>query len=187
MEESMNTGLSPEKLKKLQEQQDAEWEADYNARHSEQLVSAVEPSEDEPAIAEFEAMIASFRLAHSLEFLNTISDISPQLAIVFEFNKEISLTPEELDDSLSLIAISEPEYAKNQRRSIATAKAIYLSSRDKVIYDKRTAAKKDLEDIVKELDKLRGSKDYEKLKAECSLLEKAVGSIPRGSNKVNHS
>jgi hypothetical protein len=118
--------------------------------------------------------------------LNSIEGISPELAIVFEFAREISLTLEELYDSLRLITISEPIYAANQRRKIAEAKTIKLSAEDQVIYDKRIAAKKDLEDIVKKLDKLKGSKNYEKLKAEYSLLVKAVGSIPGRSNKVSH-
>jgi hypothetical protein len=176
---------NPEETKRLQDERDAELEQYFaDLEKSKVLVTLREAG---PEIAEFETMIASFRLAHSLEFLNKIGDISPQLAIVFEFTKEISLTLEELDYSLRHVTLSEPKYAENQRRSIAAAKTIDLSLEDKVIYNKRTTAKKDLEDIIKKLNKLKGSQDYEKLKAEYSLFAKAVGSISRGSNKVSHS
>lgn len=206
MNEGMNMGPSPEELKRrddimkkaastlgitveevkerllkiLGEKSDIQELADHFAMHPEQLEFPKTLNEAGPKITELEAMITSFEATHSLEELHAITDLSPELAIVFTFAKEISYTPEQLEHLLRHVTVVEPKYAEIQRKKIAEAKAIVLTPEDTEIYNKRIAAKNDLELIVAMLSTLKN----EELKMKCKRLMKAVGSIKNG--KVNH-
>jgi hypothetical protein len=185
MNEGMSRGPSPEEQKRQQEKEDAEQLAAHFALHPEQLNSPPATSgEDGPEITEFEAMLALFESTHSLVELNSIVELSPDIATVFEFEKEMSYTAEQLDDSLRDITLVEPAYAKRQRERIAAAKTIVLSPEDAKKYEIRIAAKKDIFPMAEKLGKLKGNARYEDLKLEYLRLARAVGM--KHKYKINH-
>lgn len=172
-------GPSPEEKKKQQEQEDAERLADHLARHPEPIISPANLEEDEPKIAELEAMIASFEATHSLAELHAIVDLSPDLATLFKHADDLA-DPQRIENDIEAYKKHNPGYVEIYKAKIAAARAIVLAPEDARRFEIRMAAKKDLVPIIAKLSTIRNKE----LEAKCKRLQRAVGSINNG--KVNH-
>lgn len=194
MNESMNMGPSPEEVEKIwkelekksqevQDKEDAEWEADYLAIHP--IVTPKETSRERGSeIKKLDVLIDVFESTHSIEELKAIVEISPDLALVFEYADDLA-TPERIEAAVKLYEKHNPMYAAFYKAKMAMVKAIVLSPEEARKLEIRIAAKKDLIPIVEILrDLSESNKDYKRLKTRCSILMKAVGSLNK--NKINH-
>ncbi len=175
---------SPAELKKKQEEQDAEFLADYLERHPEDLAPTKTSQERTQEIAEFIAMIDKFESTHPLAELNSIVDLSPELALSFEHADDLE-SPQRIEDAIKTYEKHNPAYVEVYKKKIATIKEIRLTPEEERKFKIWRAAKKDLAPIVTGLNKLKGDADYEELKAKYMHLGRAVGNI-RG-NIVDHT
>jgi hypothetical protein len=158
--------------------------AGHFAIHPEQLIPPKTLSENGPEIQEFETMVAAFEATHALEKLHSIVELSPDLATVLEFDRDLSRTPEELELLLKQVAITEPVYVAKQREKIAVARTIVLSAEDKERFELIIAARKDLASIKEKMNNFKGYTGYEGLKEKYMRLSRAVGM--RSKNKLDH-
>ncbi|MFA7252654.1 MAG: hypothetical protein WC027_02250 [Candidatus Paceibacterota bacterium] len=180
---------SPEELS---EQEQAELLAMHKARHPEQFVEPESLREAGPEIAQFEAMVAAFEIAHPLAEMEAITDISPNLATVFRHAKELS------SDVLVTMAVADfekynPSYVDTYKQKIAEARAIVLTSDEQKIFNTRESARRDISPIVALLKKIKdetniSAEKYEELWRRRNAFELAIGSIKHLTNpgKVVH-
>lgn len=161
MNEKIPTILTPEEQEKKDQEDRYEY---YMLNHPEQKVSPEDLKESGPKIAEFEEMIVSFECKHSLETLRLITEITPELKKLF------------LDESD--MSVEQIESAINN-----------LTPEDAEKYKTKTAARKDLNLIVKKMNILEtetniSPEKYKKLNAKYIILSRAVGIV--NGNKVDH-
>ena len=178
MNETINMGPSPEELKRLQDAEDVEWLADYNARHPEPVISMA-TREAGTKVAQLEEMIASFESVHPLAELHAIVDLSPDLATLFRYADDLA-SPERIANAIATYKKHNPGYVEVYKKKIAGVQAIVLTPEDARKFNIRMAAKKDLVPIIAAFNTLKN----EELKVKCKRLMKAVGSMV--NNKVNH-
>ncbi|MES3032208.1 MAG: hypothetical protein V4699_03125 [Patescibacteria group bacterium] len=189
MNEGINSGSNPKENKRQLQPGDAERLADYLARNTKAVVVPEHLRECGPEVAELEAEIVAFRSKHSLEKLNSIIDISPDLAITFEFADDIS-SEKRIASAVKSFEKFNPEYVEVYKKKIADVRAIVLSSGEKEKFEIRMAARRDIVPIMLKLSVLIketniSPEKHQELKEQCKLLQKAIGGINKG--KVNHT
>ncbi|MDO8659860.1 MAG: hypothetical protein Q7K54_04665 [Candidatus Parcubacteria bacterium] len=191
-----NLSPSPEEVKKMWERleekskkaeinnsrENDEWEADYLTRHP--TLPKETSRERGSEVKKLDVLIDIFESTHSLEELNAIVEISSDLEILF--TKDFDLSSEKnIENAIALYEQHNPGYVEIYKKKMADIKAIVLSPEEARKLKIRIAAKKDLTPIVEILrDLSESNKDYKRLKARCSILMKAVGSLNK--KKINH-
>jgi hypothetical protein len=161
---------------------------DHFAMHPEQLVSPTTLRETGPEIAEFEAMVASFEVAHSLAELHLIVDVSSDLDELFTNAPDLA-DPQRIEDTIKAYERHSPKQVLIYKEKIARLRAVVLTPEDAKIYEMRMAAREALKPITEKLEALKKKKDIsfeqlEKLKAEYRRLTRAIGGI--NNHKVDH-
>lgn len=155
-------GPNPEEQKQREENEQYEqWMKD----HPEIVIAPEDLRECGPEIAELEEMLRLFESAHPLAELLLIIDLTLELEVLFENDRDMSA--EEIESAIK-----------------------GLSPEDARAYEVRTNAKKDLIPIVAKMNVLKKEtnislEEYEGLKAKYMHLSRAVGII--NNNKVDHT
>jgi hypothetical protein len=157
--------------------------------HPEQLTPPATLREAGPEIVEFEMLVASFELKHSLTELHAIVDLTPQLAEFFKYSYDMSLTEEELNHTTRH---HTEEAAKTYKAKVVVVRAAGLSPEDEKIYNTRMTAKSDLVPIVALLGILEKETNTAKpkldeLKTKYKKLAQAVGTADIKNKKVDHT
>lgn len=187
---------TPEELKKQfleqQEREDNERWEDYTKRHPVPVILKEDLREAGPEIAEFEAMVTSFESTHSLEKLHSITDISTDLATLFDRTDELS-DERRIEDNIMDYEKYNPGFIREYKEKIAAARAIVLTPEEKEKLEIRVAAKRDLAPIVAKLNTLQKETNisadrYEELNEKYERLARAVGMVNKtiNPNKVDH-
>ena len=176
------TNSSPKEIKKLQEQEknDAELLADYLKRHPKPVILPENSKEAELKITALETMITAFEATHSLKELHEITDLSPDLAMLFKYADDLA-SSQRIEDAIKTYEKYNPQYVEVYKKKIACLKDLVLTPEDARKFKIRIAAKKDLIPIIAALNTLGNNHP---LKEKCSKLMKAVGGIQ--GEKVNH-
>lgn len=78
MSEKLNTPLTPEEIKRLQDIEDQKALEAYLDTHPEPVVESQESIEAEAEMEKFNELITTFEATHSLEALYVFSDITPE-------------------------------------------------------------------------------------------------------------
>jgi hypothetical protein len=119
----------------------------------------------EQEVQEFNILLTKFEEAHSLEELDAIPDVTPELYTLFAHDRDMSA--EQIEAALTNLS---PEEAKK--------------------YKTRSPAIKDLKPIVALMNKIEKEtnitqSEFDKLRAAYKILSRAVGMI--NNNKVDHT
>ncbi|MDQ3076053.1 MAG: hypothetical protein M3Q34_02905 [bacterium] len=188
--EGPNIGLSKEEQARIaQEEEDAQYLADYLATHLEPTPIIRECG---PEIAEFKALVVSFENNHSLSELHSIIEISPELAIVFKYPDDV-FDDRRIANDIEVYEKDNPAFAEIYKKDMAERRAIVnsLNSEDQRKLKIRLAARKDIKPILATLNTLKKETDIEDsdhkaLFEEYIRLKKAVGISVKGKNIIDH-
>ncbi|MCX6781755.1 MAG: hypothetical protein NTW66_01375 [Candidatus Magasanikbacteria bacterium] len=129
-------------------------------------IAAIETRRDcEQEKHELQMLLQNFEEAHSLEELNAIPDVTPELYNLFAHDRDMSA--EQIESALANLS---PEDAKR--------------------YQTRSPAIKDLKPIVALMNKMEketniSQAEFDKLRTAYKVLSRAVGMI--NNNKVDHT
>ena len=137
MNEKIPTGLTPEEQERQdQEAQYAQWMKD----HPEIKIPEEDLRECGPEIAEFEKIIASFELTHSLSELLSIIDLTPEEAPKHPIREpaKVALIPivEKLNALKMETNISPEKYAELKAKYKHLSRAVGMINSNKVDHDR---------------------------------------------------
>lgn len=192
MNEGAPQGPNPEEIKRLEQEKLEKAIATGLAVHYDLHPKDLNPpqtlKETGPEIAEFEELVNSFHLKHSLKELLAIVDLSPDLAEKFKRADDLE-DPRRIENDIRTYEKYNPAYIPAYKAKIEAARAIVLAPEDQVKFEMRRAAKKDLVPIVAKLGILKKEKNisaekYGELNERYKNLAKALGNIQQ--NRVNH-
>ena len=182
-------GPTPEDINRLQKEwqakEDDEWVQAHFVIHPEQLTLPSTLREAGPEIAELENMIVLFETTYSLEKLNAIVELSPELATLILYADDMSE-----EQIAKTVKHYTPEKAEEYRIKIVNIDAAVLKLEDREKFKMRRAAQKDIAPIIAKLNTLKketniSPEKYEEINKKCERLMRALGSVQK--NKVDSS
>jgi hypothetical protein len=159
---------------------------DFLIRHPELKIEA---RDCELEVEKVEGLMEEFEAKHSLAELNAITELTPDLALLFEKARELE-EPGRVEAAIKLYESQNPAYVEIYKAKIAKLRAIILSPEDTRKFEIRMAAKKDEAGIVDLVEKIRKETNISKerldaLQVRRKAISNAVGFI--NNNVVCHN
>ena len=130
--------LTPQELKRLQDQKEADQLADYLIRHPN--LDPLPPSLAEQARIEFGSLIASFESKYSLEELHSIIDLTPQEAPNHPLREPARVAlidiVKELNKLKATYGETSPEYQSIKENYMRLSRAVGMINKNKVDHNR---------------------------------------------------
>lgn len=127
--------------KEQQDKEEDEFAADFERRHPELFPKPLESiRECGPEIKEFEEMVASFELEHSLDALNAIIGLTPEEVKTHPVRIPAKIALEPINEKLNILKretnISPERYGKMYEKYLRLSWAVGILKDDKAEFNK---------------------------------------------------
>jgi hypothetical protein len=132
-----------------------------------------------PEVGKVESLMAEFEAKHSLAELNAITELSPDLVLLFKYADELE-NPEKVEKVIKCYQLNNPGYIETYKAKIAAVREIVLTPEDARVFKIRREAKAEERVIMDMVEKIRketniSKVELEELQAKRKLITNAVG------------